>query len=298
MRREDLSDLLAFARIADERSFTRAAHKLGLSGSALSHAMRLLEERLNVKLLHRTTRSVAATPAGERLLERLHPALAEIEDAIDVLAEDSARATGLVRINTHRSAASLIVLPKLEELAKLHPSLTVELTSNDNDIDIVAGGFDAGIRYGEHVARDMTAVRISQKTRTVVVASPQYLAATPKIAAPSDLAAHRCLVWRAPTSGAMLRWEFRKDSRKVNAIVDPSFISNDMGLLIDAAIRNLGVLYTLHDQVQMAIASGDLVELLPSWSLPRDACYLYYPSRRQLRPVLRIVIDALRTYHE
>ncbi|MDF2642794.1 MAG: transcriptional regulator, partial [Pseudomonas sp.] len=181
MRREDFADLFAFALIAEEKSFTRAAVRLGLSSSALSHAIRLLEQRLGTKLLNRTTRSVAPTAAGQRLLARLAPALDEIAEGVECLAEERDRPSGIVKINAHRAAAVLHVLPKLRALREAHPDVMIDLAVDDRLVDIVAGGFDAGIRYGEQLAHDMIAVRIGPEGCTAVVATPEYLAARPPI---------------------------------------------------------------------------------------------------------------------
>ncbi len=294
MKREDLADLMAFAVIAQERSFTRAAVKLGLSNSALSHAIRLLEERLGTKLLSRTTRSVAPTAAGERLLARLTPALDEISEGVEGLSEERDSPSGLVRINSHQSAALLHVIPKLRVLRRNYPDIVVDLRTDDGMVDIVAAGYDAGIRHGEHLARDMVAVRISPEYRSAVVAAPDYLRDRSPLYTPSDLASHHCLVWRYPTSGALLRWDFQRGTRKLNVVPEPVFMTDDMEVLIDAALAGIGVTYLLREQAAQHIEAGRLVELLPDWSVPHGACYLYYPDRRQIRPAMRAVIDTLR----
>jgi DNA-binding transcriptional LysR family regulator len=294
MKREDLADLMAFAVIAQERSFTRAAVRLGLSGSALSHTIRLLEERLGTKLLNRTTRSVAPTAAGERLLARLAPALEEIAEGVEALSEERDRPSGLVRINSHRSAALLHVVPKLMALQRDYPDIVVDLTTDDGMVDIVAAGYDAGIRHGEHLARDMIAVRISGDYHSAVVASPDYLRDRPAVQAPSDLQGQHCLTWRFPTSGALLKWDFQRGARKLTVVPEPVFVTNDMEVMIDAALSGLGIAYLLREQVAAPLAAGRLVELLPDWSVPHGACYLYYPDRRHIRPAMRAVIDLLR----
>jgi DNA-binding transcriptional LysR family regulator len=294
MKREDIADLMAFAIIAEEKSFTKAAVRLGLSSSALSHAIRLLEERLGTKLLNRTTRSVAPTAAGHRLLARLSPALGEIAEGIEALAEERDRPSGTVRINTHRSAALLHVLPRLKALRQAYPEVFLELSIDDGIVDIVADGFDAGIRHGEQLARDMIAVRISPEYRSTVVASPEYLAGKPAILAPSDLLQHDCLAWRFRTSGGLLKWEFLLDHRKLSVDIKPVFTANDMGVLINAALAGAGLAYLLREQVTDHLASGRLVEVLSECSIPHDPCYLYYPNRRQIRPAMRAVIDILK----
>ncbi len=294
MRREDLGDLMAFAVIAQERSFTRAAVKLGLSTSALSHAIRLLEERFGTKLLNRTTRSVAPTAAGERLLARLGPALEEITEGVEALNDERERPSGLIRINSHQSAALLHVVPKLRELRRAYPDIIVDLTTDDGMVDIVAAGYDAGVRHGEHLARDMIAVRISPEYGSAIVASPAYLRDTAPVYTPSDLAQHHCLAWRYPTSGALLRWDFQRGTRKLNFVPEPVFMTDDMEVMITATLSGIGVAYLLREQVAQHLESGHLVELLPDWSVPHGACHLYYPDRRHIRPAMRAVIDALR----
>ncbi|MFS2154402.1 LysR family transcriptional regulator [Rhizobium sp. Rhizsp42] len=294
MKREDIADLMAFAIIAEERSFSRAAVRLGLSSSALSHAIRLLEQRLETKLLNRTTRSVAPTAAGQRLLDRLSPALGEIAEGVEALAEERDRPSGVVRINTHRSAALLHVLPKLPILRKIYPDVHLELGVDDAMVDIVADGFDAGIRHGEQLARDMVAVRISPEYHTAVVAAPDYLTGRPEVRSPADLLQHDCLAWRYRTSGALLKWEFMQDHRKVSVDVEPVFTTDDMEVLIEATTTGAGLAYLLKEQVATHLASGQLVEVLPGFSVPHEPCYLYYPSRRQMRPAMRAVVEVLK----
>ncbi|MDA8453242.1 LysR family transcriptional regulator [Acidovorax sp. GBBC 3334] len=289
-----MADLMAFAVIAEERSFTRAANRLGITSSALSHAMRLLEERLDVKLLSRTTRSVAPTAAGERLLARVQPAIREIGDGLEALASEHSGPCGRVRINSHRSGAVLYVMPKLQALRREYPGITLDITTEEGLVDIVSAGYDAGIRNGERLAQDMVAVRISPDYRTAVVAAPKYLKAAPAIERPQDLVQHSCLSYRMSTSGAMLRWQFQRGTRTFDVAINPTFITNDMDLMIGAALAGTGVGYLLREQVAEHLASGKLVELLPKWSMRYEGTFLYYPSRRQMRPALRAVIDMLR----
>jgi len=294
MKREDLADLMSFSVIAEERSFTRAANRLGVSSSALSHAVRLLEERLDVKLLNRTTRSVAPTAAGERLLARIQPAFREIGDGLEQLATEHSGPSGHVRLNSHRSGAVLYVMPKLEELQRKYPGITLDLTTEEGLVDIISAGYDAGIRNGERLAQDMVAVRISPDYRTAVVAAPKYLKRAGAIEHPEDLVQQTCLAYRLSTSGALLRWQFKRGSRTFDVAIKPGFITNDMDLLIDATLSGLGVGYLLREQVQDHLESGRLVELLPRWSMRYSGTFLYYPGRRQMRPALRAVIDMLR----
>lgn len=294
MKREDFADLFAFALVAQERSFTKAAVRLGLSSSALSHSIRLLEERLKTKLLNRTTRSVAPTAAGQRLLDRLAPALGEIAEGVDALAEERDRPSGVVKINTHGSAALLNVLPKLRTMRETYPDIVLDLSIDDGIIDIVASGFDAGIRQGEQLARDMVAVRIGPEMRTAVVATPEYLSSHPEIISPSDLLQHDCLTWHFKTTGKLLQWDFLQDRKKVSVAVKPAFMSNDLSILIAAALTGSGLAYLFRDQVSAHLESGRLVEVLKQFSVPHDASYLYYPDRRLIRPAMRAVIESLK----
>lgn len=294
MKRQDIADLMAFAVIAEERSFARAAVRLGLSSSALSHAIRLLEERLGTKLLSRTTRSVAPTAAGQRLLARLTPALGEIAEGVEALAEERDRPSGVVRINAHRTAALLHVLPRLRALREAHPAVIIDLAVEDRLIDIVAEGFDAGIRFGEQLALDMIAVRIGPEVRTAVVATPDYLAGRAPILSPADLLQQDCLVWRSPNHGVMRQWDFMQGGRKLGVDIKPVFVASDLSVLIAAALTGSGLTYVLKEHVAEHLESGRLVEVLPDHSVPHDACYLYYPDRRQMRPAMRAVIDILK----
>lgn len=294
MRREDFADLFAFALVAEEKSFTKAAVRLGLTSSALSHSIRLLEERLGTKLLNRTTRSVAPTAAGQRLLDRLAPALGEIAEGVETLADERDRPSGVVRINTHGSAALLNVLPKLRTMRETYPDVVLDLSIDDSIVDIVANGFDAGIRQGEQLARDMVAVRIGPEMRTAVVATPEYLARHPAIIHPSDLLQHDCLTWHFKTSGELLQWNFLQDRKKLSVAVKPAFMSNDLSVLIAATLTGSGMSYLFREQVAAHLENGRLVEVLSQFSVPHDASYLYYPDRRLVRPAMRAVIDSLK----
>ncbi|TKY83278.1 LysR family transcriptional regulator, partial [Pectobacterium polonicum] len=244
--------------------------------------------------LNRTTRSVAPTAAGQRLLARLAPALGEIAEGIEALAEERGNPSGVVRINTHGSAALLHVVPRLRALREAHPGIVIDLAVNDGLVDIVADGFDAGIRYGEQLARDMVAVRIGREVRTAVVAAPEYLADRPAIRSPSDLLQHDCLSWHLRTQGEQLRWQFLQDGQKLSVKVRPVFMANDFSILMAAALSGSGLAYLLKEQVIEHLNSGQLIEVLPDYSVPHEACYLYYPDRRQMRPAMRAVIDILK----
>ncbi len=293
MERGTLNDLLAFAAVARERSFTRAAAVLGMSPSALSHAMRGLEERLGVRLLARTTRSVAPTEAGERLLQSLNPALSDIEGGLDALAEWRDNPSGTVRITTFAYAARMVLVPKLPAFLLAHPDINVEVIIQDGLTDIVAAGFDAGIRLGETVAKDMIAVRVGPELRTVVVGTPSYFARIPPPDTPYDLERHACIGYRLTTSGGLLPWEFEKDGKEIKIRTSGPLIVND-GELPAAAVRaGVGLGYMMEHDVADEIASGALVQVLNDWCPPFPGFHLYHPSRRQSPPALRALIAAL-----
>jgi DNA-binding transcriptional LysR family regulator len=293
MERGTLNDLLAFAAVARERSFTRAAAVLGMSPSALSHAMRGLEERLGVRLLARTTRSVAPTEAGERLLQSLNPALSDIEGGLDALAEWRDNPSGTVRITTFAYAARMVLVPKLPAFLLAHPDINVEVIIQDGLTDIVASGFDAGIRLGETVDKDMIAVRVGPELRTVVVGTPSYFARIPPPETPYDLERHACIGYRLTTSGGLLPWEFEKDGKEINIRTSGPLIVND-GELPAAAVRaGVGLGYLMEHDVADEIASGALVQMLDDWCPPFPGFHLYHPSRRQSPPALRALIAAL-----
>lgn len=295
MQREDLPDLLALSVIAKERSFRRAAASLGVSPSALSHAMRRLEARLGTPLLRRTTRSVAPTDAGLHLLGTIGPAFDAIDRGLLDLAGARGRVAGRVRINAHRTAARLLILPQLAGLKIDHPDLTVELTLDDGLTDIVAAGCDAGIRNGELLAADMVAVRISGDYRTALVASPAYLATHAAPAKPEELKDHRCIGYRQVTSRSLIPWRFARDGRHLDVAVEPSLVVDDVDIAQRAALDGLGLCYALREAVTEPLTAGALVEVMADWSAPVAADFLYYPSRRTVSPGMRVVIERLRT---
>jgi DNA-binding transcriptional LysR family regulator len=291
MRGSDIAELRAFAAVCEHRSFTRAAAHLGMSGSALSQVIRTLEERLGTRLLHRTTRSVAPSEAGERLLAGLLPALRDLEAAVlAVTARDDAPA-GRLRINSNRMAALHHVAPLIGPFTQAYPGINLDITVDDTLVDIVAGGFDAGIRLGESLDRDMVAVRLGGPLRLVAVASPDYCARHGQPAEPRDLLRHRGLNTRWPTDGSPYRWEFERDGQELEIAVPGQVITNEAEILVRAACDGAGIAYLLDRQVEPLIASGQLVHLLPDWSPPFPGFYLYYPSRRQMLPALRAFID-------
>ncbi len=295
MNRKELGDLLALAAVAEASSFTRAAARLGTSQSALSHTVRRLEARLGLRLLTRTTRSVSPTEAGERLLEALRPALEQIETQLATLDELREKPAGTIRITTSEHAASTLLWPALQRFLPQYPDVHVELSLDSSLTDIAAHRFDAGVRLGEHLARDMIAVRIGPDLRMAVVASPSYFETRPKPKRPQDLTAHACINLRRLTLGDLYAWEFEKDGREVNVRVEGPLIFNDMRMVLRAALDGFGLAFVMEDQALAAIKDGRLVRVLTDWC-PRFAGYhLYYPSRRQATPAFSLLVEALRS---
>lgn len=294
MRREDLVDLNAFLTVAEERSFTRAATRLGTSQSALSHAMRRLEERVGVRLLTRTTRSVAPTEAGERLLEKLTPALSIVQAELESLSELRVKPSGTIRITTSKHAAKTILWPKISAFLPEYPDVHVELSLNSGFADIVVDRFDAGVRLGEALDKDMIAVPISPDLRMAVVASPSYLETHPIPETPQDIGNHVCIGQRRVTSGGIYAWELGKDGRDLRVRVDGQLAFDDDEMIITAALDGFGLAYVMEDYVQEHITSGRLRRVLEDWSAPFAGYYLYYPSRRQPSAAFSLLVDALR----
>ena len=294
MGRGDLDDLAAFAVVARERSFTRAARELRVSTSALSALVKALEARLGVRLLNRTSRSVSVTAAGERLLERLGPALSDIEEALVDLGRHRGTVSGTVRITATRHAFETIVRPVLAGFCARHPAATVEVLIDYGLRDIVADRLDAGIRLGQKVERDMIAVVLGPDLSMAVVASPAYLALHPAPATPADLTRHRCINYRMMASGSLYAWEFERDGRAHDVKVEGPLTFNEPALMIGAALDGLGIAYVLEDQAAPFVADGRLVRLLEGWTPPFPGYCLYTPSRRQMPPVLAALIEALR----
>ena len=292
--RHDLNDLTAFAAVAEERSFVRAAARLGLSASALSHAMRALEARLGVRLLARTTRSVATTEAGERLLQTLRPALDDIGAGLAAMARLRDRPAGTVRLTMPKHAAATVIAPVLPTFTTAFPDIRLEISVDDSLTDIVASRYDAGIRFGGNVAGDMIAVRVGPDVPTTVVGSPSYFARHPPPSAPQDLLAHRCINYRLATSGAVWPWEFTDRGRALPMRVDGPLVFNDGDLILDAARNGQGLAYQFEDQVAADIAEGRLLAVLREWCPVFPGYCLYHPSRRQIPPALSALINALR----
>lgn len=297
MKRDELNDLAAFAVVADEGSFTRAAATLGMSQSALSHAMRGLEERLNVRLLARTTRSVSTTEAGETLLRSLRPALEDIASGLAQAGAMGASASGLVRLTATRNAFTAIVLPALPKFLAANPNVRVELNVDDNLTDIVASRYDAGIRFGNIIEQDMIAVRIGPDMRRAVVGSPAYFARRPAPATPQELSEHECINFRLVKSGGLYTWEFEENGHPLGVKVSGPLIFNDNVLMHQSAILGLGIAYLYEDDAEEDIRSGKLVRILEDWCTPLPGYYLYHPSRRQTPPALSSLITALRQGH-
>jgi DNA-binding transcriptional LysR family regulator len=294
MKREVLGDMSVFLAVAEARSFTRAAARLGTSQSNLSHTVRRLEESLGIRLLMRTTRSVAPTEAGERLIETLRPALDEIEGRLVALGEMRNKPAGTVRITATQHAAETILWPAMARLLPNHPEVNVELSINTAFTDIVAERFDAGVRLGEQVAKDMIAVRLGPEIRMAVVSAPSYFANHPKPKTPHDLTSHNCINLRLPTRGGLYAWEFEKGGRELNVRVEGQLIFNENRMALLAATAGAGLAYLLEDQVKPLIADGRLVRVLGDWCAPFPGYHLYYPSRRQLSPAFALLVDALR----
>lgn len=294
MRREELVDLNAFLTVAEEKSFTRAAARLGTSQSALSHTIRRLEARLGVRLLTRTTRSVAATEAGDRLLATLGPALERIGAELASLGDLRDSPSGTIRITTSEHAANTILWPALERLLPDYPDIHVELSIDSSLTDIVAERFDAGIRLGEALAKDMIATRIGPELRMAMVGSPEYFARRPMPRTPQDLAEHQCINLRFLTGGGLYAWELEKDGRELRVRVDGQLAFNNVAMIVRAAMAGFGLAFVMDDMVADQLADGRLVRVLEDWCPPFAGYHLYYPSRRQPSAAFALLVEALR----
>jgi len=295
MPREELSVLAAFAVVADERSFTRAAVRLGVSTSAVSHSIRALEERLGVRLLARTTRAVAPTEAGERLLAQLRPALDEIEAALTEVGRLREKPAGTIRLFAPSVAIAMTVSPKLAKFTRDYPDVVLDITTEDDSRrDLIAARFDAGIHLGEFLQRDMVAVKVSGEQRAAIVGAPSYFDSRPKPKTPRDLTAHRCIRYRMGAGGSVYRWEFEKRGKPVTVSVSGPLIFNDVELTLRAASDGVGLAFALEEDVAERIARGELVRVLEDWCPPFDGFFLYYPSRRQQPAALQALVDSLR----
>lgn len=296
MAQKDFNDLLAFVTVARERSFTRAAAQLGVSQSALSHTIRGLETRLGIRLLTRTTRSVSPTEAGERLLQIVGPRFEEIEDELAALSELRDKPAGTVRITAAEHAANSVLWPKLAKFLPDYPDIKVEIIVDSALTDIVAGRYDAGVRLGDQVEKDMIAVRIAPDLRMAVVATPNYFSRRPRPQIPQDLAAHDCINLRLPTKGGLYAWEFEKDSHELKVHVQGQLVFNSSIPILRAALAGFGVAYVPEDMVQEHIAEGRLQQALEAWCPTFQGYHIYYASRRQSSPAFALLINALRHY--
>jgi DNA-binding transcriptional LysR family regulator len=294
MHRGDMNDLLALMAVGRERSFTRAAAKLGVSQSALSHTIRGLEERLGVRLLTRTTRSVSPTEAGERLLHTVGPRFEEIEAELEAVSELRDKPAGTIRINAIDHVADTILWPKLAKLLGQYPDIKVEITIDYGLTDIVAQRYDAGVRAGEQLAKDMIAVRIGPDMRMAVVGAPSYFRSRSEPKKPQDLIGHNCINLRLPTHGGLYAWEFEKGGRELRVRVEGQLVFNGTYQMLNAALAGFGLAYVPEDLVQPHLAKGRLKRVLEDWCAPYSGYHLYYPSRRQSSAAFVLLVDALR----
>jgi DNA-binding transcriptional LysR family regulator len=294
MRGSEFNELVAFVAVAEELSFRKGAARLGLMPSTVSHAVRDLEERVGVRLLNRTTRNVAPTEAGERLMAALGPAFTDISAAVDALGDTSGRPSGTVRLSVPRMAATMVLAPAFARFARDCPGVTLEIAVDEGFVDIVAHRFDAGIRLGRSVVRDMVAVRVSPDLRIAIVGSPAYFADHPPPATPDDLRRHLCIGWRQVASGALFRWEFERAGEKMAIPVSGPLVLDDAALMTEAAKAGVGLAYATEATVSEDLRDGRLIRVLEDWCPPHPGFFIYYPSRRQLPSGLRALIDHIR----
>ncbi|WP_318356831.1 LysR family transcriptional regulator [Enterobacter sp.] len=294
MLKENFNDLQIFLVVARERSFTKAAGKLGVSQSALSHAIKALEARLNLRLLTRTTRSVAPTEAGERIIACLEPRIADLEHELEILVQLNGTASGNIRISAGEHAVRSFLWPRLKPFLQDYPGINVELLVDNGFVDIVEGRLDAGVRLGESVEKDMIAVKIGPDMRMVVVGSPDYFAQNPVPQTPHDLQHHRCINMRLPTAGGLYHWEFEKDGKPLRVRVEGQLTINLLSERIDAARSGFGLACVPEDTVRAQIKTGELIQVLDEWCPSFPGYYLYYPSRKQHPPAFALLIEALR----
>lgn len=293
MNRAHLSQLAVFATVAQCASFRGAARELGIAPSAVSHAISSLEARLGVRLLARSTRSVAPTEEGAQLLERLRPALSEIDLALESAVEARDRPAGNLRLSVPRTAAHLVLRSRLGAFAATYPDIVLEIVIEDRFTDVVEAGFDAGVRLGESLQRDMIAVRIGPDIRGAVVGAPSYFKTAPKPRHPRDLAAHRCIRFRF-SSGILYRWEFARDGEEIEIAAQGPLIFDEDHMIVQAAIDGAGLAFVFEDYVRAPLADGRLIRVLDDWCPSFDGFFVYYPSRRQVRPALRAFVDFFR----
>ena len=293
MLANDLGALSVFLTVAEERSFTKTSKRLRVSPSAVSHSMRKLEEEIGLRLLSRTTRSVALTEAGEHLRARLRPAFTEIQEALGQVSRLRNKPAGRVRLLVPRLATSTVLAPKLGQFASDYPDIVLDVTTDDSRMDIVAGGFDAGIHFGEYIQKDMIAVRVSKDHRAAIVGAPEYFKTHPKPKTPHDLLKHRCINFRHGTAG-LYRWEFEKGKKSLSVAVNGPLIVDDVETLIRAAIDSVGLAFVSDERVMPQLESGELIRVLDDWCQPFPGFFLYYPSRRQQLGALSALINTLK----
>lgn len=295
MRGSEFTELKAFVAVVERASFARAAEHLGLSPSALSQTIRLLEARLGTRLLNRTTRSVAPTVAGEQLHARIAPLFKDMAEAVAEASAAAGKTGGTLRINTLGMAARQLIAPRLGRFHRAHPEVALDIVVNDDLSDIVAGRFDAGIRVGARLEKDMIAVRLTPDVKMVAVASPDYLARRGTPQSPADLQAHACINWRLQADGRAYRWEFEKKGQRIEVEVQGPLVTNHSDIGVAAALQGLGIAYAFErTQVDAHLAQGQLVQVLADWAITRPGLFLYHPSRRHLPAALRAFIDCLR----
>ncbi len=297
MLKDNFNELQIFLVVARERSFTKAANILGVSQSALSHSIKGLEERLNIRLLTRTTRSVAPTELGTKIIACLEPKLTELEYELESLIQLNGTVSGNIRLSTGEHAARSLLWPKLKPFLRMHPDINIELVVDNGFVNIVDGRFDAGVRLGESVDKDMIAVRIGPDMRLVVVGAPSYFASHDIPQIPHDLQHHRCINMRLPSAGGLYHWEFEKEGKSLRVKVEGQLTFNLLSERIDAVLSGFGVACVPEDTVQEAVKSGELIQVLDDWCPTFSGYYLYYPSRKQHLPAFALLIDALR-HHE
>ena len=293
MATDELSALSMFLAVAEERSFTKAAKRLGITPSAVSHAMRDLEEEIGVRLLSRTTRSVAPTVPGEQLLRRVQPAFTEIQEALGQVSRSRNKPAGRLRLLAPRLAVKAVLAPRIGRLVRDYPDITLEVTTDDSRLDIVAGGFDAGIHFGEYIEKDMIAVRVSPDQRPTIVGSPAYFKSHAKPRSPRELIHHRCINFRHGSAG-VYRWEFEKGRKSLSVAVNGPLIVDDLELVISAALDGVGLAYMSEEHGAEHLANGALVKVLEDWCQPYPGFFLYYPSRRNQPAALAALIETLR----
>ena len=290
----DLSSLSTFMLVAEERSFTRAARRQGVSPSAVSHSMRALEEEVGMHLLARTTRTVALTQAGEQLLSRLRPALAEVDETLEEISGKRDKAAGRVRLLLPRLAVSSVLAPRLGTLSREFPEIILDVTTDDSRRDIVAESFDAGIHFGEYIQKDMIAIRVSPDQRPAIVGSPAYFESNPRPKVPRDLLQHRCINFRHGAAG-LYRWEFEKGRQSLSVGVSGPLIVDDLELVIRGAVQGVGLAYLAEQEVAAHLEDGTLVRVLQDWCQPYPGFFIYYPNRRQKTAALTAVVSILRS---